>query len=81
MFRPRIAKKHAPYLFAIGMGTAMGVVISTIMTLLTVGFTSGFWLAWWTSFLGGSAIGIPTSFVVAPIVNTLIEYITLAEPE
>lgn len=73
----RIPKKYTSHLFAVGMGLSMGLVMSAVMTLITLGFVPGFFAAWGKSFLGGTTIGIPTALLVSPLVNKLVDHLTV----
>ena len=68
----KLDKKFAPYVFASVMSVFMGLFMTLFLTWFNAGFIDGFLLIWARSFAIGICVAFPTSILVAPLAQGIV---------
>ncbi len=65
----KLSKTQAMILFVISVSVVMSAVMTFGMISIRFGFPKDFWKMWFGDFLIGTALAIPTSFIVVPLLK------------
>ena len=76
LIRLRVPAKYREFLFATLTSAFMSLIITFIIATVDAGLSHRFWDLWLRGFLVGTAVGIPTSLVVVPLVRRLVDRLT-----
>ena len=70
--------KYRELLFATLTYALMSLIITFIIAAVDTGLSHRFWDLWLRGFLVGTAVGVPTSLVVIPLVRRLVDRFTVS---
>ena len=76
LIRLRVPATYREFLFATLTSAFMSLIITFIIAAVDAGLSHRFWDLWLRGFLVGTAVGIPTSLVVIPLVRRLVDRLT-----
>lgn len=72
----RLDPRYAPLLISVIMAIAMSLVMSLVQTIVRLGFTPGLMHAWFHSFATSLMIAVPTSQLIGPFAQRLVNHLT-----
>ena len=75
----KVPTKYKELLFATLTSVVMSFIITFIITLVDVGLSEAFWKLWVQGFVVSSAMSVPVSFVVIPLVRRFVDKLTAPE--
>jgi len=69
----KVSAKYREFLFATLTSVVMSFIITFIITLVNTSVSPKFWELWIRGFIIGSAVSIPISLVVIPLVRRIVD--------
>jgi preprotein translocase subunit SecD len=71
----KVSTKYRELLFATLTSVVMSFILTFIITIVNTGMSPEFWELWVRGFAVSSALGVPISLVVIPLVRQFVDKI------
>ena len=73
----RIGRKGYNFVFNLLVAIIMSALMAFTLTLINAGFIIGFWGIWVKSFLIGTIVAFPVTYIAIPLVTNILKFMVV----